>query len=178
MVLPQTLDAIVNSIQVGWESRLDLLREDGFDFTMSFAILPGDYQAVRYSQDDSIDVDCVIHELIRNSFKSIYCYDDYEVRKLADNVKFKKIHGEINVQLVEKAECYHLSVHDNGDGIPLENYERVFQDGFSTRGTTGIGLGLAKARIVSLGGKLYFQSKVGVGTTFYVELPKDPATVL
>jgi len=66
----------------------------------------------------------------------------------------------------------HLTVLDNGEGIPTERAESIFQPYHSTR-ERSIGLGLAMAqRIVSdHRGRIWFDSEIGKGTAFYVELP-------
>jgi two-component system, cell cycle sensor histidine kinase and response regulator CckA len=66
-----------------------------------------------------------------------------------------------------------VEVTDNGCGIPEENKERVFRRFFTTR-PQGHGLGLsAVMRIMKKNlGHIHMESTVGVGTTFYVYLPK------
>lgn len=76
------------------------------------------------------------------------------------------------VELKEDARTYIISVSDNGRGIPPENLDRVFERGFSTFGTSGIGLSLSRARANALNATIDFQSEVGAGTTFYLYLPK------
>jgi signal transduction histidine kinase len=70
-----------------------------------------------------------------------------------------------------------FSVQDNGMGIPPEHYERVFglfnkldpkTDG------TGIGLALVKRIIEVHGGRIWMESEVGKGTTFFFTLPAQP----
>ncbi|NEO87137.1 MAG: response regulator [Spirulina sp. SIO3F2] len=68
-----------------------------------------------------------------------------------------------------------IQVRDNAGGIPEQIYERIFDNFFTTKGIdhgTGIGLHVSRQIIEeNHNGKLYFQSKVSVGTTFIVELP-------
>jgi signal transduction histidine kinase len=65
-----------------------------------------------------------------------------------------------------------ISFSDNGKGIDPELAPKVFIPSFSTK-TSGMGLGLAisKKIVENVGGKIYFESEPGVGTTFYIELP-------
>ena len=72
-------------------------------------------------------------------------------------------------------------VRDNGQGIPLEMRERIF-DRFSRAGSRrsdGAGLGLAIVRTIAEGhgGRVWVDSGVGEGTTFTIEVPvnQDPA---
>jgi PAS domain S-box-containing protein len=70
-----------------------------------------------------------------------------------------------------------LSVRDTGVGIPPERHKRIFQsfsqaDRATTRKYGGTGLGLAISRQIAtlMGGSMWLESEVGVGTTFYVSL--------
>lgn len=74
-------------------------------------------------------------------------------------------------------------VQDNGDGIPPEHRDKVFDLLFSTKGSRGTGFGLAitKKLVHEHSGRVWFQSEVGKGTTFFLELPirvQRPAAVL
>ncbi|MGM9927008.1 MAG: DcuS/MalK family sensor histidine kinase [Bacillus sp. (in: firmicutes)] len=65
-----------------------------------------------------------------------------------------------------------VEVRDNGVGIENELLETIFQKGFSTKGDErGYGLYLTKQSIDNLRGNFQVQTKVGVGTSFVVELP-------
>ena len=65
-----------------------------------------------------------------------------------------------------------ISISDNGNGIDEELIEKVFLPHFSTKKSgSGIGLAIAKQGIERSGGEIWFESKVGSGTTFYIKLP-------
>lgn len=65
-----------------------------------------------------------------------------------------------------------IAVADNGTGIPPEQQNKVFVPNFTTK-TSGTGLGLAMSKniVESAKGQIYFETKVGEGTIFYLELP-------
>lgn len=74
-----------------------------------------------------------------------------------------------------------IDVKDTGIGIPESKLESVFEpfiqaDGSTTRkfGGTGLGLTITRKLITMLGGELYVDSKLGVGTVFSVHLPLQP----
>ncbi|MFQ5747952.1 MAG: sensor histidine kinase [Planctomycetota bacterium] len=78
-----------------------------------------------------------------------------------------------------------LEVHDNGPGIPAEVLPRIFErffrvDAARSRASGGTGLGLALVRnlVARLGGRIAVRSRPGQGTTFRVELPRNPARPL
>ncbi|MDB5234851.1 MAG: hypothetical protein JWR44_1844 [Hymenobacter sp.] len=65
-----------------------------------------------------------------------------------------------------------VTIRDNGAGIPDEVREKVFVPNFTTKETgSGIGLAVAKRGIESAGGKIWFETEVGEGTDFFIELP-------
>jgi signal transduction histidine kinase len=71
-----------------------------------------------------------------------------------------------------------IMVQDAGIGIPKEQQHRVFEKMFRADNArhaeavgTGLGLYTIKIAVEALGGKIWFESTEGVGTTFYVYLP-------
>lgn len=64
-----------------------------------------------------------------------------------------------------------ITVKDTGPGIAPENLEKIFENGFSTKGPgRGIGLFHTKQLIESLGGNITVESQIGRGTCFMVKL--------
>ena len=65
-----------------------------------------------------------------------------------------------------------ISIKDNGEGIPKEMHSKIFIPNFTTKSSgTGLGLAMCKGIAEQAGGKIWFETKIGEGTTFYVELP-------
>ena len=65
-----------------------------------------------------------------------------------------------------------VTICDNGAGIPDDVREKIFVPNFTTKETgSGIGLAVAKRGIESAGGRVWFETKVGEGTEFFIELP-------
>lgn len=66
-----------------------------------------------------------------------------------------------------------ITVKDTGGGIPEEIGDKIFESGFSTKGTgRGIGLFHTKQLVESLGGKISYESETGRGTCFMVTITK------
>ena len=65
-----------------------------------------------------------------------------------------------------------VDVSDTGSGIPAEQLPDIFRPGFSGSGnTSGLGLAVCAQIMRQHGGQIRVSSKLGGGTTFYVELP-------
>ncbi|MBO9204872.1 MULTISPECIES: sensor histidine kinase [Niastella] len=65
-----------------------------------------------------------------------------------------------------------VSVTDNGEGIPEQTQSRIFTPNFTTKTSgTGLGLAMSKGIVEQAKGEIWFVTKEGVGTTFYVKIP-------
>ncbi len=65
-----------------------------------------------------------------------------------------------------------ITVKDNGSGIPEEARSKIFTPNFTTKTSgTGLGLAMCKGIVEESKGNIWFQTTIGTGTTFYVELP-------
>ena len=101
------------------------------------------------------------------------------IRNLVSNaIKFTNIDGTIIVDAKIEGKQIISSVKDNGVGISKENLDKIFKLDcqVTTYGTanekgTGLGLVLCDELIQKNFGKLWVESEVGVGTTFYFSLP-------
>ncbi|WP_375600173.1 CHASE3 domain-containing protein [Devosia sp. Naph2] len=71
----------------------------------------------------------------------------------------------------------HIEIEDNGRGIADTDHERVFElfrrSGSQTSAGEGIGLAHVRTMVRSLGGDVTLTSKLGEGTTFIINLPRD-----
>lgn len=101
-------------------------------------------------------------------------------------IKYNLPGGSVRVTVAEvEAERVRISVTDTGPGLSSEQQTRLFVPferlDAARRGVEGTGLGLSLSRDLALamGGDLGVVSEVGVGSTFWVELPvAEPAAVL
>jgi signal transduction histidine kinase len=80
--------------------------------------------------------------------------------------------GQLTVKLAQDADNAQILVSDTGKGISPENRNKIFQLFFTTRpGGTGIGLANTFRFVQLHNGSIEFESEVGRGTTFTIELP-------
>lgn len=75
----------------------------------------------------------------------------------------------IHVFLREVENQVLLEVRDNGKGIPKELRKKIFMPNFSTKSEgSGLGLAIAKRGVETEGGKIWFETEEGKGTSFFL----------
>lgn len=112
------------------------------------------------------------------------CYfDEVRYRQVASNIinnaiKYNRAGGTVHVTFEETPETVKVLVRDSGKDIPKDQFDKVFNE-FETIGQvaqhhkgTGLGMPISRKLTEGMGGKLLFDSEVGVGTVFWIELPK------
>ncbi len=79
----------------------------------------------------------------------------------------------IETQTAAEGKFAVVNISDSGIGIPEENFQKIFQPFYTTKGSeaTGLGLMITSAIVQNLGGTIGLKSKPGEGTTFRVALP-------
>jgi CheY-like chemotaxis protein len=92
-------------------------------------------------------------------------------------LKFTEV-GRVEVKVAFNNEALEMAVSDTGIGIAPEHLDRLFQrfsqaDASTTRrfGGTGLGLAICQELTNLLSGRIWAQSRVGEGATFFVSLP-------
>ena len=100
---------------------------------------------------------------------------------LLDNaIKYTSTGGRITISALETDQKeIQISVQDNGIGIPREDLPRIFERFYRVdkgrsqeMGGTGLGLSIVKHIIQAHGGRVWVESQIGKGSTFYFTLPK------
>ena len=76
---------------------------------------------------------------------------------------------------IKPGEYIHIGISDTGEGIPEEIKERIFEPFFTTKDQgkgTGLGLAMVYGFVNRSNGYIKCESKIGIGTTFHIYLPK------
>jgi signal transduction histidine kinase len=108
---------------------------------------------------DRAKVDQILHHLVENALK----YSE----------------GDVRIDVADRGEDIHVSVVDHGPGIYSGDVPRLFErfsqlDGSSTRshGGTGLGLYISRRLVEAHGGRIWCESRLGVGSSFTFTLPR------
>ena len=97
---------------------------------------------------------------------------------LSNGIKFTEPGGTVKLKAAVRDNCCQILVRDTGRGIPENKLEAIFErfqqvDASDSRSKVGTGLGLAICRhiIEEHNGKIWVESVLGKGSSFYIELP-------
>ncbi|CAN5428225.1 hypothetical protein BH23BAC1_BH23BAC1_18020 [soil metagenome] len=98
---------------------------------------------------------------------------------ISNAYKFTKDEGEITVTVKENEDFMLVCVADDGIGIPeklqphiFEKFTKARRPGLHGEKPVGLGLHIIKSMVEIHHGKIWFDSKEGEGTKFFVEIPK------
>jgi two-component system, OmpR family, phosphate regulon sensor histidine kinase PhoR len=102
------------------------------------------------------------------------------LHNLIDNaIKYGRSGGVVKVGADKVARDARIFVQDDGPGIPPEAKDRVFERFYRVdrarsrdQGGTGLGLAIVKHLVQLHGGKVWVESNLGQGSTFYFTLPE------
>jgi signal transduction histidine kinase len=111
------------------------------------------------------DIGRVLLNLYNNAFYAVN-----EKKKTADET-YKPF---VSVQTKKIDDNVEIKISDNGNGIPQNIIDKIFQPFFTTKPSgegTGLGLSLSYDVIKAHGGTIHVESKEGEGTSFFIQLP-------
>ncbi|MCT4584961.1 MAG: ATP-binding protein [Peptostreptococcaceae bacterium] len=139
------------------------------------------------------EVLCLVSDKIKD--KNINIKKDYEelsininrdylkqiILNLIDNaIKYNIEGGNIYISIVDHKNYLDLVIEDSGIGIAKKDLNRVFERFYRVDkarskkiGGTGLGLAIVKHIVLSIGGNINVDSKLGKGTQFNIRLPKN-----
>ena len=80
--------------------------------------------------------------------------------------------AKVRVDVALVKDFLHITIQDNGNGIPIESQDSIFVPKFTTKNSgMGIGLPMVKKIIDDYDGTIRFETEIFVGTTFYILIP-------
>lgn len=142
---------------------------------------------------------CFANQAERNKISLDYMCAEEEINIIADcekieivlfnllsnAFKFTQAGGQISIKVYRSKDRVIVEVSDNGCGIPstvgdklYQKYYQEYQQGISSKGGLGIGLYLVKSYTEQHGGQVSYESSVGNGTVFKLDLPVGNAALV
>jgi len=127
------------------------------------------------------DITFVLNQTVDNTF--VYADHDRLMQVMSNLMsnaaKFSPPGSNVEISTALHDDTIRISITDHGPGIPEEFKPKLFEkftqsDSSDTRHTEGTGLGLSITKVITErhGGLIGFISQQGVGSTFYIDLPK------
>ncbi len=124
------------------------------------------FSEIQLDQDRQVEVDMLrLRIVLENLLENAIQYASGPEKK-------------ITVRIRNDASSLHINVEDNGMGIPLSEQNKIFSEFFRASNArkklstgSGIGLHMCYQYVKAHGGTMRFESKEGVGTTFFITLP-------
>ncbi|MBI5295800.1 MAG: response regulator [Chloroflexi bacterium] len=122
---------------------------------------------------------------LAENLPNVYC-DARQVEQVFNNLvknAWEALEGRpesritVRARLDKKPDHVLVAVSDNGPGIPPEIQERIWVSFFTTKGDhggTGLGLSACTQIVTQNRGKIWLESEIGKGATFFVRLPTKP----
>jgi two-component system phosphate regulon sensor histidine kinase PhoR len=101
---------------------------------------------------------------------------------LSNAIKYNRTGGSVIMSASAAEANICINIQDTGLGIPEEALPHLFEKFFRVRETegisgTGLGLSISKQIVQGHGGRVEVKSKLGVGTSFTVMLPRSGKTI-
>ena len=130
------------------------------------------------AEEDSITVEINIPagfpqvQADRDKFKQVV------LNLLSNAIKYNRPNGSVILKVLTGERDWTLSIRDTGMGIPEKARPHLFQKFYRVRASenkvtgTGLGLSICKQIVSGHGGSIELESKLGVGTTFIIHMPK------
>ncbi len=128
-----------------------------FENTENVTVRLEDYTGkTLYVYADQDQIGRVLNNLVKNGIQSI--------------PKTRK--GQVKIGLKSADHKVLIIITDNGAGIPDNIKDKLFAPNFTTKsGGMGMGLAISKKIIEDTGGRIWYETRVNEGTTFFIELP-------
>lgn len=147
-----------------------------------------DLAAVAQEVAEKVQATTDIHEIeVQGPDQLVGQWDPARIRELLTNLVTNAVHyapdgGQVQITLTKEGDDVLIAIADDGIGIAREHFDRVFRpfsrvESLPTTKERGLGLYIAKAIVDAHRGRIWFDSEVDVGSTFYVCLPTREQTL-
>ncbi len=142
------------------------LIEEVAEITQAWRLNKVDVYGARITMETNLEANCLIRSK-RSEMTEVF------INLIKNAVESLPEGGAIQLASKRVDDTVQVEVSDNGTGICEENRRRLFTPFFTTKISTGAGLGLATSKVIveKYGGKITADSELGKGTTIRITLP-------
>lgn len=161
-----TLSAIASEF-----SSFARLEETNFSEVDLMSLISSSVDVYNGTNDIEVSCDCTVgYKILGDKDQLLRVFNN--LIKNAIQAIPKARNGWVKVSISESENHLFISVKDNGNGISVENQDKIFVPNFTTK-NSGMGLGLAMVHriIENMGGGITFETTPGLGTEFILKLP-------
>lgn len=153
-----------------WKDFVDMVKEEEIPLNFSLNLVGDGYRNLFLETDAEKLQKLVLSELVFNSVKSTLEISELTdiLRKDFNKSRFLERFPKVEVGLYSRDGEDVLYVEDNGKGISPEIMNKIWEDGFSTFLTTGIGLVGVKRIACEYRGRIEVESEENARTRFSV----------
>jgi two-component system NtrC family sensor kinase len=159
----------LGSIEAGLDTRRELVQLDVL-FQYSLDMLQGQIKSKRIK----------VQSEISESLPALQA-NPVRLRQVLDNVvgnaiKYSNKNGEVKVSIKAEGDQIILEVTDNGPGIPPNDQTHIFDKFYRGQNMdkqqgSGLGLAIVKSIVDAHQGRIWVESTVGQGSSFFIVLP-------
>ena len=180
----ESLLAIINDILDISKLEAGKVELEQIDFSLQETVEDAVALLASRAMDKNINLGVFVDQSVSRRYRG----DPNRIRQvllnlLGNGIKFTEV-GGVCVEVVPSAERIRFEVTDDGIGMPEEVRVRLFEkfsqaDSSITRryGGTGLGLAISRELVQLMGGTIGVESRPGLGSKFWFEIPLEPAAV-
>jgi len=112
----------------------------------------------------------VCNNLLKNALQAI---PDNQQGKIDISLGKILVRQQPDDKMADGEDSLLIKIKDNGSGISEDKRSKIFTPNFTTKtGGMGLGLAMVKSIVETFGGKIWFETSRGSGTTFFISLPE------
>ncbi len=135
---------------------------------------------INIAESKSISLRYFIDNSLENITNNKFAFEELISSLLLNAIRYTPDNGKIDLVVKDKYDKVLIEISDSGIGIPQDEIAHIFDEFFRASNAkkykphgTGLGLAIVKEIVQLYGGEIRVESKLNIGTTFFVGFPKN-----